>query len=222
MFTLSIISQKGGTGKTTVAVELAATAAKVGEMVVVIDLDPQTNALNWKDRRAADNPVVLSVQVSRLRHTVETARANGADLVIIDTAGKAESAAIEAAKLSDLVLVPSLGDVFDMETLPTVRTLIRAGGDPPAFVLYNAIHPQGSKIADQLKAMTQDYCGLPACPVHLTRRATHSEAAMQGKAPHEIEPQGKAAAELERLYLFMKSQGAKQHGEERSSTGKRA
>jgi chromosome partitioning protein len=222
MFTLSIISQKGGTGKTTVAVQLAATAAKVGEAVVVIDLDPQTNALNWKDRREAENPVVLSVQVSRLRQTVETARANGADLVIIDTAGKAESAAIEAARLSDLVLVPSLGDVFDMETLPTVRTLIRAGGDPPAFVLYNAIHPQGSKIADQLKAMTADYCGLPACPVHLTRRATHSDAALQGKAVHEIEPQGKADAEFERLYLFIKDQEKAKHGEERNRTGKRA
>ena len=127
-----------------------------------------------------------------------------------------------AARLSDLVLVTSLGDVFDMETLPTVRNLLRAGGDPPAFILYNAIHPQGSKIADQLKAMTADYCGLPACPVHLTRRATHSEAALQGKAVHEIEPQGKAAAELERLYLFIKEQEKAKHGEERNRTGKRA
>jgi len=205
MYVVSVIGQKGGSGKTTVALGLAVTAATVGEAVVVIDLDPQTNALNWKDRRAADNPVVISVQVSRLRQTVETARENGADLIVIDTAGKSDSAAIEAARLSDLVLVPSRAQVFDMETLPTVKNLLAAGGDPPAFIVYNFIHPQGNRLAEELKALTVDHTGLPACPVHLTQRASHSEAQTLGKSPQEIEPDGKAAAEMEKLYLFVKS-----------------
>ncbi len=205
MFTLSIIGQKGGSGKTTVALGLAVAAAKVGETVVVIDLDPQTNAANWQDRRAAENPVVLSVQASRLRQTLDTARANGADLVIIDTAGKSESAAIDAARLSDLVLIPSRPQVFDMETLPTVRNLIRAAGDPPAFILYNFIHPQGNRQAEGLKELTLAHSGLPPCPVHLTQRASYHDAQAQGQCPQETEPEGKAAADLERLYLFVRS-----------------
>jgi chromosome partitioning protein len=226
MFIVSIIGQKGGSGKTTVALGLAVTAAKVGEAVVIIDLDPQTNATNWSDRRKADNPVVLSVQVSRLRQTVETAKANGADLIVIDTAGKSDSAAIEAARLSDLVLVPTRAQVFDMETLPTVKNLLAAGGDPRAYVLYNFIPPQGHRIAEELKELTQAFCGLPPCPCHLTQRASHSEAQAHGKGPQEIDPDGKAAAELEKLYLFVKShvnmsEGG-HNGEERSSTNRRA
>ena len=227
MFTLSIIGQKGGSGKTTVALGVAVTAARAGENVVVIDLDPQTNAMNWKDRRDAENPIVLSVQASRLRQTVETARANGADLMIIDTPGKNESAAIEAARLSDLVIVPTRPQVFDMDTLPTVRNLLRAAGDPPAFILYNFIHPQGSRLAEGLKELTPAHAGLPACPVHLTQRASYSDAQAQGQCPQETEPDGKAAADLERLYLFIRSHvnmsESSEHGEKHSrNTAKRA
>ena len=226
MFIVSIVGQKGGSGKTTVALGLAVTAAKVGEAVVIIDLDPQTNAMNWKDRRAEENPVVLSVQVSRLRQTVETARENGADLIVIDTAGKSDSAAIEAARLSDLVLVPTRAQVFDMETLPTVRNLLAAGGDPPAFVVYNFIHPQGNRIAEELKELTLAHTGMAPCPIHLTQRASHSEAQTHGKGPQEIEPGGKAAAELEKLYLFVKSHvnmsKGEHNGKKRSSPNRRA
>jgi chromosome partitioning protein len=225
MFTLSVIGQKGGSGKTTVALGLAVAAARAGEAVVVLDLDPQTNAANWKDRRQTENPLVLSIQASRLRQTAETARSNGANLLIIDTPGKSESAAIDAARLSDLVLVPSRPQVFDMETLPTVRNLIRAAGDPPAFVLYNFIHPQGNRQAEELKELTLAHAGFEACPVHLTQRISHSEAQAQGQAPQEIEPDGKAAAELEQLYKFIRSRvnmsESEHHGEKQSGHAKK-
>src|ERR1039458_3615298 len=106
MFTVAVIGQKGGNGKTTVAIELATTAAAVGEDVAVIDLDPQASAAKWRDRRTVDNPAVVSAQVSRLRQTLTAAKTNGADLVVIDSPGKSDSAAVEAARVADLVLIP--------------------------------------------------------------------------------------------------------------------
>src|ERR1700744_6396981 len=103
MFTIAIIGQKGGTGKTTLAVGLAAVAAEAGEAVALLDLDPQTNAANWKDRREAENPAVLPTPIGRLKQAMAAAAASGADLVILDTPGKSDSTAIAASKVADLV-----------------------------------------------------------------------------------------------------------------------
>ena len=82
MFVTALVGQKGGTGKTTAGLGLAVAAARAGQATAIIDLDPQANAANWKDRREAHNPAVVSAQVSRLRQTLEAAREHGAEFVI--------------------------------------------------------------------------------------------------------------------------------------------
>ena len=143
MTTIAIIGQKGGTGKTTVAVALAVTAALAGETVIVLDMDPQVNAQSWASRREDDTTEVNVVAVSpgRLRQAVEAAQKGGADLILIDTPGKNETLAAEAAKLADLVLIPCNPTIFHMETLPASRATVRAAADPPAFVIYTNVHP---------------------------------------------------------------------------------
>lgn len=202
MHKISIIGQKGGTGKTTLSLGLAVEAARAGKAVAIIDLDPQANAANWKDRRVAENPVVVSAQVSRLKQTLQTIEAHGVDLVIIDTPGRSDSAAIEAARAADLVLIPARAQVFDLETLAGVRDLLRLADDPPTYVVLNGVHPQSTKGADAAKELIAQTFGFKIAPVHLCTRSVYAEAPTMGQTPQEIDPSSRASEELGQLYMF--------------------
>ena len=87
MQTVTFLAQKGGTGKTSLALALAVCAADAGQTAVILDVDPQATACNWHHRRRhADAPVVSHVQPTRLRHTCATAAAQGVDIAVITTA----------------------------------------------------------------------------------------------------------------------------------------
>src|SRR3954452_6890808 len=119
MQVVAIIAQKGGTGKTTLALSLAVEAERQGKAAAIIDLDPQATATNWGDRRAAETPVIVSAQPGRLRQVLAAAREQGADLVLIDTPARSEQAALEAAKAATLVLIPCRAAIYDLETVST-------------------------------------------------------------------------------------------------------
>ncbi len=204
MFTISIIGQKGGTGKTTAALGLAVAAAQAGHDVAVIDLDPQATAANWKDRREGENPPVVSAQASRLKQTLQAAKESAVEFVFIDTAGRSDDSALNAARAADLVLVPSRPNIVEVETLPQVNDLLRLASSPPAFVLLNGIHPTAGRgsIADMQEGIRGLY-GLAVCPVHLCQRAAYAEAMTTGRTPQELDPEGKAGDELKRLFEFV-------------------
>ena len=86
MQTVALISQKGGSGKTTIALHLAVAFASSGRNTAVIDLDPQASATNWSDRRKAELPVVISAHASRLQHEMRRVRDAGCELLVLDTA----------------------------------------------------------------------------------------------------------------------------------------
>ena len=124
MFTIALIGQKGGTGKTTISVGLAVAAAQAGHTVAVIDLDPQATASKWKDRRTEDNPAVVSAQASRLKPALDAARGAGVEFAIIDSAGRSDDSAMAAARAADLILVPTRTSIVELETLPQVSDLL--------------------------------------------------------------------------------------------------
>ncbi len=85
MHVVAVIAQKGGTGKTTLALSLAVAAQQAGKTAAIVDLDPQATASNWSDRRQSDTPVVVSAQPVRLVQVLKSAEDGGARLVLIDT-----------------------------------------------------------------------------------------------------------------------------------------
>jgi chromosome partitioning protein len=210
MFVVAIVGQKGGSGKTTLAINLAVAAALDGKTAVVIDLDPQANATNWKDRRAADNPAVVSAPPSRLQNTLEAAASHGADFVVIDNPGKADSGAISAASFADLVYVPVTPQMFHLETLPGVHRLLQAAQhSAPAYIVLNGIHPSATVQAEKAKEVIGNAYPIPVCPVHLSHLDVFGTSADQGMSPLELNPTGRAASEIQQLYKFTCAQSHK-------------
>jgi chromosome partitioning protein len=203
MFTISLVSQKGGTGKSTILLGLAVAAARAGHDVAVIDVDPQATAANWKDRREAENPAVVSAQASRLRQTLDVARDNGVEYAFVDTAGRLDDAALNAVRLSDLVLTPTRPSIPEVETLPKVKDMIALGGNRPTFVLLNGISPTATTAVLEVRNALHDLYGLESCPVHICQRNAYADCLVTGQAPQEVEPEGKAADELTRLFEFV-------------------
>src|SRR2546422_464979 len=93
MKTIALIAQKGGTGKTTLALCLAVAAEQDGLSTLIVDLDPQATACNWGDRRQSENPLVIDAQPARMPQALERARSGGINLVVIDTPARSEQAA---------------------------------------------------------------------------------------------------------------------------------
>jgi chromosome partitioning protein len=202
---VALVGQKGGCGKTTTALGLASVAATQGLTVAVIDLDPQATAASWKDRRASDNPAVISA-TNRLRPALDAARSGDAELVVIDTAGKSDMQAIDAARAADLVVMPVRPQIFDLETLEANANVLLAAGSPRAVVLLTCVHPQATRASDEIRALIVARYGLDVLPFHLAQRAIYADAPAQGLSPIEIEPDGKAAAELRQLYFWIAGQ----------------
>jgi chromosome partitioning protein len=197
---IAIISQKGGAGKTTLAVHLATAAAAAGHTAAVIDLDPQGTATSWSDRRTAQAPEVISGQAVRIPALVSAARQNGVDFLVLDTAPNADQTASLAARAADLVLIPCRPATFDLEAIETTLLLTKAAAKP-AYVVLNAVPPRssiGREAADGLAGRETK-----VAPHHLTHRAAFTHGVIDGRTAQEFEPQGKAAEEVEALYVWL-------------------
>ncbi|CAI2717514.1 AAA family ATPase [Nitrospina watsonii] len=198
---ISLIAQKGGTGKTTLSLSLAVAAHQAGRTVAIIDLDPQASATNWADRREEGAPVAISAQASRLQSVIDTARKNGVDMLIIDTPPKSESASLAAARAADLILVPCRPQIYDLETIPATKEIINLAGDTPALVVLNAVPPQGRRHEESVQVIQN--MGLPVASKYFVQRAAFGDAPNAGLTALEYDPDGKAASEIRELYRMV-------------------
>ena len=195
---IAVIAQKGGTGKTTLALSIAVAAQRAGRTAAIIDLDPQASASNWGDRRKANRPAIVSAQPARLPQILEAAEENGADMVIIDTPPRSERSAIVAARAARLVLVPCRPSIFDLETFSTTLDLIAAVGRKSLVAVLNAVPTRGRKRQQAEQALKE--LGVAVCPEVFGARAAFDHANTVGLSAQEYEPASKAAEEIQNVY----------------------
>ena len=208
MKTVVCVSQKGGTGKTTLAVHLAVAAEKAGKPAVVIDLDPQASAAAWGDLRQDEGPAVESVQPARLAPTLKAAADAGCKLAVIDTPARSENTALDAVRVSDLALIPCRPGFFDTAAMSFTANLLKLAGKP-GFVVYAQVPPRAAKwrLDDLTEALTT-YELTPA-PVIVHLLDAYKDSIPTGQTAQEYDPKGKAAAETTELYHWIKSVMAK-------------
>jgi len=129
-----------------------------------------------------------------------TAKANGADFLILDTAPNADQVVSLAARAADLVLIPCRPAAFDLEAIETTLLLAKAAMKP-AYVVLNSVPPRsgiGKEAAAGLKGR-----GANVAPHQLTHRAAFAHGVIDGRTAQEFEPQGKAAEEVQALYKWL-------------------
>jgi chromosome partitioning protein len=197
MKVLTILSQKGGTGKTTIALHLAVAATQANQNTIIVDLDPQASASQWHDARNQKTPQVVSVQSALLSVILEAARSEGSQLAIIDTAPHSEGAALAAARLADFILIPCRPAILDLHAIRNSVDIVRIANKRGAVVL-NAV-PAKSRLTEEAIEAVKAY-SIEVSPIQVGQRAAFVHSLTSGLVAHEYEPNGKAAEEILQLY----------------------
>lgn len=196
---VGVLNQKGGVGKTTISVNLAASLARAGSRVLLIDADPQGSALDWAAARQGD-PLFSVVGFPRPSIHKEIAQIGlGYDHIVIDGPPRVTDLARSAIMASDIVLIPVQPSPYDIWAAEEVVKLIDEArvykeSLKSVFVVNRKI--TNTAIGRDVRE------ALAAYPIHVlesavTQRVVFAEAAAQGQAVFEIDTAGPAAAEIE-------------------------
>jgi len=199
MIVWSFISQKGGAGKTTLAIHLALEAAFRGAKTLLLDVDPQASAAQWGDRRknAAIDVDVQSEHPARLNGALAAAERDGYQIVIIDTAPHADNAAVLTARVARLILIPCRPSILDLDAIGLTLNLAEIA-QQPGLVILNAA-PIRSKVVDQARKAVRRKKGT-VCYVVIHERVAFRHAFNDGRVAQEYEPDGLAASEIRALF----------------------
>src|SRR5918999_1839590 len=200
MKTIALLSQKGGSGKSTIATHLAVCAARDDKAVAIFDIDPQASAISWARRRKSENPPVVKATSVQLPGLLKTARKQKADLIIIDTAGRSDIAASNAIQAVELVLIPCRPSAADLDAIEATIRLVTNADSKRASVVLNQIPTRGCMGEEARVAIS---ARIDVAPVGLFMRSAYSGAWDDGRSVEEYEPKGKAAWEIKALYNWI-------------------
>ena len=218
MRTIAFLTQKGGSGKTTLAASLAVVAAQSGERVIALDLDPQASLVRWGRRRAAAkarHSVMVEPlerdRLSMLRTILDGLAGAGFTLAVFDTAGADGPAVRLVTEATDLCLLPARPTIMDVEATAATFRAVFLAKRKAAFVL-NQCPPayHSSRAGDAAKGLTA--LGVLAEPM-LSARMDYQDAIAAGLGVTEYAAGGRAAQEMKALWSWARTQFADGKGE---------
>jgi chromosome partitioning protein len=203
MKVIAFLSQKGGSGKTTLAVHTAVAAQESRERVVVVDTDSQKSATTWSQAREAETPVVVTVAASELAKVLDAAKGDEMTLAIVDTAPHTAPDAARVASLVDLIVIPVRPTAFDLAAVAGTVAMVKALAVKAVLVL-SACPSRSPEIAEARQVLAG--YELPVYDGEITDRRAFARAVASGRAVTEFESDGKAAGEIRNLWKWIKGQ----------------
>ncbi len=148
MKVISLLNEKGGTGKSTLATNLAAALARRGSRVLLVDADTQGTARDWRNASPEDADLPAVVPLDRPQLLKTGLRALPADVVVIDAPGNAGDMAASVVAVSDIALVvlaPSAGDAWaSVSAISLIESVRAMGRDVKAAFLLNRVDARTS------------------------------------------------------------------------------
>lgn len=203
---LGVLNQKGGVGKTTLSVNIAASLARAGSRVLLLDADPQGSALDWAAARDG-SPLLSVVGLPRPSVHKEIGQVGqGYDHVVIDGPPRVTELARSAIMASDLVLIPVQPSPYDIWAADEVVRLVDEANTykesmKAVFVVNRKIANTaiGRDVGEALSSYP-----IPVLSATVTQRVVFAEAVAQGRAVFEVDPDGLAASEIEAVVAELK------------------
>ena len=197
---IAFASQKGGSGKTTLAGHLAVQAERsAAGLVAMVDTDPQGSLSDWWNARAADTPYYARVSVPRLEKDLERMRLLGIDLLVVDTPPAITSTIAEVIRLADLVVIPTRPSPHDLRAAGRTVDLVERVGKPMVFVI-NAATPRARITNEAVIALSQHGTLAPSIIHH---RTDFAASMIDGRTVMEIDATTRSAEEVAQLWNYL-------------------
>ena len=196
---IGLLNQKGGVGKTTLSVNLAASLARTGARLLLIDVDPQGSALDWAAAREGESLFSVIGFPRATIHKEIGKIGQGYDHIIIDGPPRVTDLARSAIMASDVVLIPVQPSPYDIWSVDEIVKLteearVYRDNQKVTFVINRKI--ANTIIGRDVREALANY-SIPTMTAAVTQRVIYAEAVAQGQAVYELDPNGPAAAEIE-------------------------
>jgi chromosome partitioning protein len=205
--TIALISRKGGTGKSTLAIGLACAAMQAGHKVCLLEADPLGTVSNWRRRRTVAEPTVETILDGYLLfNRVQALAQSGVTVTIIDTAGGWSDVSRAAIAAADFCLMPARPSPADIEAAAPTLAAVRENAKPFAFAL-NQVQARSARLNGAAGSLGEravalkmgDVLALPA----IVLRNDQQDALGVGLGVTEFAPRGKSAEEIRGLWQWV-------------------
>jgi chromosome partitioning protein len=202
MKTIAFVTQKGGSGKSTLCIGLAVAAQQSGASVCILEMDRQATISEWAELRQSEPPEVAHIDSTELGAVLRRLAVCDVDYVFIDTPGAIGTETLAAIRAADICIVPSRPTPADLRAIrPTLAAIYRME-KRFAFVL-NQTPPRSYRVREAEDGLV----ALGVLPdVNIVQRTDHQDAVGTGRGVSELNPAGKAAEEIRQLWRWISGQ----------------